>query len=177
MAQGSSVNVSAMAMSPHTGTHADTPLHVTRDAAASESLSLGAFRGPAAVIDISALEGTIELDAIEHQLIDATVERVLLRTNRTIANGSFPVSWPSLSVHCAEMLIARGMKLLGVDCPSVDDRDSTTLDVHHAVLDHGACVLENLDLRNAPPGNYTLDALPLKVAGLDAAPVRALLSR
>ena len=70
----------------------------------------------------------------------------------------------------------RGLKLLGVDAPSVDDRDSKTLDVHHEILDHGGCVLENLDLRDVAPGSYILKALPLRIAGLDAAPVRALLT-
>jgi len=62
-----------------------------------------------------------------------------------------------------------------MDCPSADDRESKTLDVHHELLDRGVCVLENLDLREAEPGEYVLDALPMKVAGLDAAPVRAVL--
>jgi arylformamidase len=63
-----------------------------------------------------------------------------------------------------------------MDCPSADDLQSKTLDVHHELLDHGACVLENLDLREVEAGEYVLDALPMKVAGLDAAPVRALLT-
>lgn len=177
MAQGSSVNVSAVTMSPHTRTHADTPLHVSSDAAGSESLSLDAFRGAVIVVDVSTIDGTIERDAIEAQLGSAVHTRILLKTGMTIADGVFPDRWPALSTQCARWLVARGLRLLGVDCPSVDDRDSKTLDVHHELLDHGACVLENLDLRRTAPGTYVLNALPLKVAGLDAAPVRALLTR
>ena len=87
----------------------------------------------------------------------------------------FPESWPSLSVDCARNLATRGVVLVGMDCPSADDRESKTLDVHHELLDCGVCVLENLDLREAEPGECVLDALPMKVAGLDAAPVRAVL--
>ncbi|MGI8510100.1 MAG: cyclase family protein [Gemmatimonadaceae bacterium] len=177
MAQGSSVNVSAVTMSPHTGTHADTPLHVSRGAGGSESLPLDAFCGAAIVIDVSSIDGVIERDALEVQLGSAFPERVLLKSGMTIADGVFPNRWPTLSTQCAQWLLTRGLRLLGVDCPSVDDRDSKTLDVHHALLDHGACVLENLDLRNTAAGTYVLNALPMKVAGLDAAPVRALLTR
>lgn len=185
MSDGSSVNVSAITMSPHAGTHADTPLHVSRNAAGSESLATDVFCGPVVVIDVSDVStatGSIGIEMIATQVAatqpGATPpERILLKTERTIADGAFPGSWPSLSARCAEALVARGVRLLGVDCPSVDDRDSKTLDVHHALLDHGTCVLENLDLRSITAGEYTLTALPMKIAGLDAAPVRALLTR
>lgn len=175
MATGSSVNVSAITSSPHAGTHADTPLHVTVGGAGSESLSLNAFRGPATVIDVSDIGGEIPIEEIDRRVASATFQRLLLRTRRSIATGTFPVSWPHLSVECARELVRRGVLLVGMDCPSADDLDSKTLDVHHALLDHGVCVVENLDLREADPGEYELDALPLKVAGLDAAPVRAVL--
>ena len=76
--------------------------------------------------------------------------------------------------------VARGaridrVRLIGVDAPSVDERGSRTLDVHHALFDGGAYVLENLDLRAVKAGRYELIALPQRLAGLDAAPVRALL--
>ncbi len=177
MDDGSSVNVSAITSSPHAGTHADTPLHVTMRAAASESLSLEAFRGPAVVVDVSDIADEIVLDDIESRTRGVTVTRLLLKTGRGIAGGTFPESWARLSVDCARELVRRGVVLVGMDCPSADDRDSKTLDVHHALLDHGVCVLENLDLRDAGAGEYVLDALPMKIAGLDAAPVRAVLLR
>jgi len=176
MAEGSSVNVSAITSSPHAGTHADTPLHVTSGGAASESLSLAAFQGPASVVDVTGIDGEIEIEQIDRATGHATIRRLLLKTGRSIAGGKFPESWPRLSVRCADELVRRGVLLVGMDSPSADDRESKTLDVHHALLDRGVCVLENLDLRNAAPGDYDLDALPMKVAGLDAAPVRAILS-
>ncbi|HET9010470.1 MAG TPA: hypothetical protein VFN38_01585, partial [Gemmatimonadaceae bacterium] len=72
-------------------------------------------------------------------------------------------------------LAAAGVKLVGVDAPSVDERDSKTLEVHHALFGGGAYVLENLDLRGVAEGRYDLVALPQRLGGLDAAPVRAAL--
>jgi arylformamidase len=175
MDEGSSVNVSAITSSPHAGTHADTALHVTSGAAGSESLKLDAFYGSAMVVDVRDIHDEISLDDIDRRTDGATVTRLLLKTGRSIAAGVFPESWPRLSVDCAEELVRRGVVLVGTDCPSADDRDSKTLEVHHALLDHGVCVLENLDLRSVGPGEYVLDALPMKIAGLDAAPVRAVL--
>ena len=80
-----------------------------------------------------------------------------------------------LSPPVAAELARRGLRLFGVDAPSVDERESRTLDVHHALFDGGAFVLENLDLWAVEPGRYELIALPQRLASLDAAPVRALL--
>jgi arylformamidase len=99
----------------------------------------------------------------------------LLRTGCSIADGSFPGAWPALAESCVAALLARGLRLLGVDAPSVDQRESRTLLVHHALFDGSAYVLENLDLRGIEPGEYELIAAPLKLEGLDAAPVRAVL--
>ncbi len=173
IAQGASVNVSCTTGSPHVGTHADAPLHVRDGAPASEWLPVDAFLGPATVVDLRGRHGVLEMDDL--QLEDAPVERVLLQTGCCIADGAFPGAWPSLSVACIAALASRGLRLLGVDCPSVDDRDSKELANHHALFGAGACVLENLDLRGIPPGRHELLALPLRVGGLDAAPVRALL--
>jgi arylformamidase len=103
------------------------------------------------------------------------VERLLLRTGRTIADGAFPAAWPVLAVETATALAARGLRLLGVDAPSVDERENRTLDVHRALFGGGAFVLENLDLRDVPEGRYELIAPPQRLVGLDAAPVRAVL--
>lgn len=174
MARGDSVNVSCIATSPHVGTHADAPFHVDSSWPASDSLALDAFAGPATVVDVSGLDGPIAFPSLGSHL---TSSRLLLRTGRSIATGPFPLSWPWLHEDTVRELLARGLRLLGVDAPSVDGRDSRTLDVHRALFRGGAVVLENLDLRDAPPGEYELTAFPLRIAGLDAAPVRAVLRR
>ena len=174
IANGESVNVSATLASPHVGTHADAPLHVRDGWPGSHELPLDAFVGAAAVVDVSAHAGVIEWDALE--FAPATPGgRLLLRTGRSIATGQFPAEWPTLSEACVRELLGRGLRLLGVDAPSVDPRDSKTLPVHHMLFSGNAYILENLDLRRIAPGSYELIALPLKLMALDAAPVRAVL--
>lgn len=176
MAKGATVNVSAITTSPHVGTHADAPLHVKDGWPGSHELPLEPFIGPALVVDVSDVEEEIAFDDLQRRLGGATrVERLLLRTGRTIAAGPFPGSWPALSEGCARSLLGLGLRLLGVDAPSVDRRDSTTLAVHHMLFSGGAFNLENLDLRRVQPGPYELLAAPLRIMALDAAPVRALL--
>jgi arylformamidase len=180
IAAGASVNVSTLTTSPHVGTHADAPLHVRDGWAPSDALPLDAFIGRAAVVDVSSADPDIDLAALERHArasgVDlAGTERLLLRTGRTIADGAFPADWPALTPACAAALAARGLRLLGVDAPSVDGRESKDLAVHHALFAGGAFNIENLDLRHAPPGVYELVAPPVKLVGLDAAPLRAVL--
>lgn len=180
IADGASVNLSAVTLSPHVGTHADAPLHVRDGWPASDALPAGAFVGEAVVVDVSGAEGELSYTALAgaaawQGVALAGAARVLVRTNRTIAGGTFPAAWPWLSAECVAALAAGGLVLLGVDAPSVDGRTSTTLDTHRALFGAGAYNLENLDLRAATPGRYELLAAPLSVVGLDGAPVRALL--
>jgi arylformamidase len=165
LARGDTVNLSAVTLSPHVGTHADAPLHVHDGWPASDDLPIDVFCGPATVCAFD------NVDALP----DRPLERLLLRTGRSTAAGAFPDEWQVLTVRQVETLLARGLRLLGVDAPSVDTRHSTGLDVHHALFGGGAYNLENLDLRDVPDGEYELVALPIKVLGLDAAPVRAIL--
>ena len=174
LADGASVNLSHTAGSPHVGTHADAPLHVRDGWPASDQLPLEPFLGPVTVLDVTrAPAGTLALDADDPRLEGC--ERLLLRTDRTIADGVFPGGWPVLSAATAILLAAAGVKLVGVDAPSVDERESKTLEVHKALFGGGAYVLENLDLRGVAEGRYELVAPPQRLGGLDAAPVRALL--
>lgn len=175
IADGSSVNLSTISTSPHVGTHADAPLHVRVGAAGAETLPLAAFIGPALVIDVAGAPSDLGPDLAER--VPNGTARLLLRTGAGIAAGAFPADWPALSPDTAALLVRRGLRLLGVDAPSVDRRESKTLAVHHALFDGGAQVLENLDLRAVAEGEYELVALPLRWAGVDAAPVRALLRR
>jgi len=173
IADGSSVNLTTITSSPHVGTHADAPLHVRDNAPAVDALPLDAFIGAALVVDVRGPARDLDSELVER--VPPGTTRLLLRTGASIATGAFPDDWPALSSDTAALLVSRGLRLLGVDAPSVDRRDSKTLEVHHALFDGGACVLENLDLREVSEGSYELLAAPLRWAGVDAAPVRALL--
>lgn len=176
VARGDSVNVSCTTSSPHVGTHADAPFHVDSAWPASDALPLEPFSGPATVVDTAA-QGPLTLASLGLPSGRVAGGRLLLRTGHSIAEGSFPDRWPWIAEDALIELLANGLRLLGVDAPSVDPRDSTSLSAHRALFHGGACVLENLDLRHASPGDYHLTAFPLKLAGLDAAPVRAVLRR
>lgn len=193
IADGAPINLSSITLSPHVGTHADAPLHVHDGWAGSEALPLDAYLGPALVVDVSGVAagavadgpGAITLEALDAcarasglALADALVHapRLLLRTGRSIADGVFPDAWPWLAPEAAHALASRGLRLLGVDAPSIDARESKSLATHHALFAAGACNLENLDLRTVPPGRYGLIAPPLRLHGLDGAPVRAVLT-
>jgi arylformamidase len=175
IADGSSVNLSSLTTSPHVGTHADAPIHVQDGWPGAHELPLDAFYGPAVVIDVTSASGELSFADIEPAISQHRLERLLLKTGSGIAGGVFPESWPALSEQCARTLLGLGLRLLGVDAPSVDSRESRNLAVHKMLFAGGAFIVENLDLRRIQPGAYELIALPLKVMALDAAPLRAVL--
>jgi len=174
IARGDSVNVSEISSSPHVGTHADAPLHVRDEWPASHDLPLEPFLGRAFVLGVDPSLPFIEPAQLA-ALPSGPIERLLLRTGRSIAGGSFPGAWPSLSDAALGLLLSRGLRLLGVDAPSIDPRTSTALDIHKALFGAGAFNIENLDLRAVEDGEYELIAPPLKLLSADAAPLRALL--
>jgi arylformamidase len=175
MADGASVNVSKWETSPHVGTHADAPLHVMRDGAGADQLPLEPFVGACRVADVRDVRGEISLEQLKAGGWRSGTKRLLLRTGQSTADGTFPVEWPALAAETAQALVRDGLILLGVDAPSVDGRESKTLEVHHALFGARCYVLENLDLRGVHAGEYELLAPPLKVGQCDAAPVRAFL--
>jgi arylformamidase len=183
IANGASVNVSSLGGSPHVGTHADAPLHVRDGWPGAQELPLAAFHGPAIVADVADHPGEISAEALARAvgrpMADVVPQRnrLLLRTGRTIADGAFPDSWPVLSDACVRALLSYGLRLLGTDAPSVDLKESRTLQLHQTLFAGDAMILENLDLRRVPSGDYELMAFPLKLMGTDAAPVRAVLKR
>jgi arylformamidase len=141
----------------------------------ADSLPLEAFLGIARVVAIR--PGVVLAEPADLGLDEngPVPERMLVRTGHSIASGRFPEDWPVLSEACARSLVSRGLRLLGVDAPSVDTRDSKELTIHHLLFAGGACILENLDLHAVRTGEYELVALPIRMEGLDAAPVRAVI--
>lgn len=171
--QGDSVNVAALRLSVHAGTHADGPLHV-RDAGPSiGAMPLDAYVGPAVVIDARGREALTPelLDAIDL----AASPRILFRTREAIDPETFPETVAPVSVALAERLGEAKARLIGTDAPSVDPVDSKTLDAHRTLIRSGVAILENLVLTHVPPGRYTLVALPLRLVEADSSPVRAIL--
>jgi arylformamidase len=172
---GGTVNLSAVTTSPHVGTHADAPVHVRDGWPASDEIPLSPFAGRAVVCSVDPSTDTIAARDLASLPARGRIERLLLRTQCTVATGTFPDRWPVLSVETLRALLDRGLTLLGVDAPSVDARHSKTLEIHNTLFAGGAFNLENLDLRAVEDGEYDLIAYPLLLRGLDAAPARAVL--
>ncbi len=183
IASGASVNLGAITMSLHNGTHADARFHFEDDGWTMEQAPLANYFGPAVVADLSAhyRAGDVpqmtvqDLEPIEAQLTEAP--RLLLKTNVWTNSEVFPEAIPTIAPEVPAWLEARGVKLLGFDVPSVDTLTSKDLRNHHALAAAGICILESLDLREAAAGVYQLIALPLKIAGGDGSPIRAILWR
>jgi len=165
-------NIGSVTMSLHTGTHADAPFHFLAEGASIAEVDLSAYVGPALVVDATGI-GSIGADVIEDISTDG-IERILFKT-LSADSEKFEPEFAYLTPDGAEALVARGIKLIGVDTPSVDRSDSKTLDTHKILARHAVAILENLNLDHVAPGIYELIALPLKLAGMDASPVRAIL--
>lgn len=168
------VNVSRLTLSTHTGAHADAPLHYAENGADCAGVALTPYLGPCRVIDARHAGPTLTLAAVEHAL-DAAPARVVFRTFETFPHTQWRSDWTAVDAALIDALAARGVVLIGIDGPSLDPQDSKTMDAHHAVARAGMAILEGLVLDHVPPGDYELIALPLKLEGLDASPVRAVL--
>lgn len=172
-ADGHSVNVAALSLSAHTGTHVDGPYHVDEDGARPAALPLDSFIGPAVVVDARG-RSMLEPDVLEG--VDAEPgTRFLFRTRDHVDAGEFPARFAAISPALAEALGRRQAPLVGTDSPSVDPFDSKTLDAHRILGRNRVAIVENLVLDDVRPGAYTLIALPLKLVEADSSPVRAVL--
>jgi arylformamidase len=173
MSEGQSVNVGAVTMSCHTGTHADAPFHFLPDGDGIGELDLSPYLGPAIVADVQGHAVITTDDLYDLNFLDAP--RLLLKTGGWTDHERFPETVPVIAADVPEFLAEQGVVLLGVDVPSVDDIESKDLPNHHALAAQGIHILESLDLRVVPPGLYELTALPLRLVGADGSPVRAIL--
>lgn len=168
------VNVAALRLSTHSGTHADAPLHYDPNGEAIGLVSLEPYLGPARVIDVRGCGGVVTADALVPHLTDAP-PRILLRTYEVFPRDHWVDDFTVLHHEAIAYLAERGVMLIGVDAPSIDPRTSKTMDAHLAVKRAGMRILEGLVLDAVPPGDYELIALPLPFTTLDASPVRAIL--
>lgn len=176
LTEGASCNVSSVTMSTHSGTHVDAPYHFDELGRDVSQLDLGVFLGPARVVAID-VGPCIRASHLEDLAWDG-VERVLFRTYA----GSAPEEqWDSgfvfLGEDAADFLGELGLVLVGTDAPSIDAADSKDLRAHKSLARRRVAVLEGLRLGDVPAGDYELICLPLRLAGLDGSPVRAVLRK
>lgn len=181
--KGESVNLGAISMSVHNGTHADARFHFDTDGKSIEQAPLETYLGRATVVDLvqAFLDKEKHLITIEDLLpaaeAIAATSRLLVKTGRWSDSTVFPDKIPVIAADVPAWLQKNGVKLLGLDLPSVDEIDSKSLQNHHALARAGIAIVESLDLSDVAPGIYQFAALPLKIAGGDGAPMRAILWR
>ncbi|WP_417666356.1 arylformamidase [Roseibium sp.] len=168
------VNVTEVSFSTHCGAHADAPLHYDETGKSIDQLNLDDFVGPARVIDARGNGSLCQPDEIAAQL-EGVPPRVLLRLEDQIDPMVWPKGFRTLAPETMELLAQKGVRLIGVDVPSVDPETSKELPSHMVAREKDLRILENLVLFHVEPGDYELIALPMKLEGLDAAPVRAVL--
>lgn len=166
------VNVNTLHFSPHTGAHADAPMHYANGEPAIGAVDLLPYLGPCRVIHCLDCGPLVEAEHIAHALQDLP-PRVLIRTS-AVASQSW-ASFTAIAPVTLALLATKNIALVGIDTPSVDPATSQNLPSHQLLLQHGLRVLENLVLDDVAEGDYELIALPLKLTEADASPVRAIL--
>ncbi|NWG70852.1 MAG: arylformamidase [Parvularculaceae bacterium] len=176
--ENGAVNVSMLTMSSHAGAHADAPLHYSASGASIDAVPLDPYLGRCLVVridDAAPLIGPERLMEAIGRFGPAPPPRVLIRTYSKAPTLEWDSSFTAIAADAVRRLAKRGVKLIGVDTPSLDPEQSKTMDAHQAILAADMRVLEGLVLDAVDEGEYELIALPLKLKGLDAAPVRAVL--
>ncbi|HPO18456.1 MAG TPA: arylformamidase [Rubrivivax sp.] len=173
IAPGCPVNVATITLSPHTGAHADAPLHYDDTGAAIGAVALEPYLGRCRVIHAIGRGPLIEWAHLEHALADLP-PRVLVRTYARQPDG-WDAGLSAFAPQTVEHLADLGVRLIGIDSASIDPAASKELPSHQVIRRRDLRVLENLLLDDVPEGDYELIALPLKLISADASPVRAVL--
>lgn len=172
---GSSINLTTLTLSSHMGTHVDAPYHFLDDDLTMEAVPLDAYIGPATVVTVQREAGPL-LPEDFPGLDWSKVQRLLVHSVTSAKPlDQFPTEFVYPSPELAELMAQHGIVLFGSDAPSMDDMDSKMLPGHKALRCHRIAILEGLLLTGVPDGAYELIALPLKIAGGDGSPVRAIL--
>jgi arylformamidase len=172
---GYAVNLTTLTMSAHTGTHADAYYHYADDGVHPARMPLEAYIGRARVVTVTKHDGALLAEDFAHVDLNGA-ERLLIHSHVSdLDDHEWAKTFPYLSVGLIEWLATFGIRLIGLDSPSVDAFDSQDLPCHHALRHHGMVNLETVFLRGVPDGEYQLVALPLKLADACGSPVRAVL--
>ncbi len=172
--EGKNITLSKITTTVHLGAHTDAPNHYAPKSPGIEARSLDYYLGPAQVIEAKLPRGArIQVRDIKNQRIKAP--RVLFKTQSFPDPYKWNGDFNSLSAELVDFLAEQKVKLVGIDTPSIDLADDKILESHTRVHFHDMAILEGIVLGHVPEGVYELIALPLKIEGADATPVRAIL--
>ncbi|GEN55855.1 kynurenine formamidase [Halolactibacillus alkaliphilus] len=173
MKETNAVNIGEMSLSLHNGTHMDAPFHYDEHGATIDQVNLSIGIGRCQIIDVTHLEKVTESDL---KCFDFNNTPRVLFHMLDRAPTIFPEQFPLLTEDAVNYLSKQGVKLIGTDAPSVDEVTSKTLPIHQALHASNMTIIENLFLNHVAPGVYWLYAVPLKIIGADASPIRAILT-
>jgi arylformamidase len=177
LARGDMATVSRLEMGAHTGTHVDAPAHFIPGGLSVDALDLSVLVGPALVIHAPEAHA-LTAQVLERLNIPPGTSRVLFRTRNSDrwARGEYPFfeDYVAFTMDGAAWLVERGIRLVGIDYLSVAPFDDP-VPTHQTLLRAGIIVVEGLDLSSVAAGAYQLVCLPLKIAGAEGAPARAIL--
>lgn len=178
ISRGASANVSSITFGSHTGTHVDAVKHFVDDGQTVDQIPIERLIGPVILLAFPDDLMAVTAADLEKQHMGSHT-RVLLRTRNSsfLARPDFVKDFTYLAPDGAEYLVSRGVELVGIDYLSIEQFHSGHHLTHLTLLRQGVVIVEGLDLSEPPPGEYQLTCLPLRLAGLDAAPARAVLSR
>jgi len=176
MARGAHITLSTIRATLHLGAHADAASHYTKSGATIDRMPLELYVGPCRVVRCDAAQGR-RLAIADLRGIALDAPRVLIATGSAPDperwNDDFAGLEPSLVDHLAD----HGVRLVGIDTPSVDTADSKDLPAHARCRERGIAIVEGLRLGTVAPGRYEFIGLPLALEGCDASPIRAVLRR
>lgn len=166
-----SVNIGKVTTSTHTGTHIDAPFHFDEAGRTVERLDVNRYIGEATIIEVYST-GEITREVLERFTVKGRI--LLIRTQKAYDTERFPEEVPVLGEDAVAYIASLGIKLYGIDVPSVDALDSKDLTIHHKLHQNDIMIIENVVLAETPGGFYDFIALPLKIKGGDGSPVRAV---
>ena len=172
-ARGDNITLSTLRATVHLGAHADARGHVVAGARGIDEFPIDVYLGRCQVIGLRVSRGS--RIGVEDLSVPVAAERILFRTDTFPKPGAFREDFAALSPELVDFLHTAGVRLVGIDTPSVDLFDSKDLPAHRAIFARGMAIIEGIDLTGVPEGVYELIALPLRLIGFDASPVRAVL--
>lgn len=171
--KGHNLLLSTIKTTVHLGAHTDAPNHYHKDGEDIASRDLNYYIGDCQVITISLERGKrIYPEDIKDEI---KAKRVLFKTLSFPDPDNWNDDFNSLSPELVNFLSKKGVILIGIDTPSIDPFDSKSLESHNEIYKNNLAILEGIILNNVEDGLYQLIALPLKIKGADASPVRAIL--
>lgn len=173
MGRGDNLTLCTLHSTVHAGAHADAPSHYGHGAPSIDERPLDLYIGSCQVVRLAAVPG--RRIGVDEWPWPVQAERVLLATGTYPDPARFNEDFAAFQPDLVDALHEEGVRLIGIDTPSVDLFDSKDLPVHQRCLTHDMAILEGLVLTDVPAGVYELIALPLRLVGFDASPVRAVL--